>query len=87
MIDAAEMGELPGTIGWLELAELDGMSASAHTLPLSMLAKYLMRELNCQIALLGIQPRSNGVGEVMSAEVAAAVAQLVEELFAVTSQK
>ncbi len=82
-IDAADMGELPGTIAWLELAELDGMSASTHTLPLSMLARYLTLELNCQIAVLGIQPRCNEVGEAISTEVESAITQVVDELFTV----
>ncbi len=73
LIDAADMEKLPGTIRWIEMDELDGMSASTHTLPLSMLAKYLTLELNCKIALLGIQPKSNDVGETISSEVVEAI--------------
>lgn len=80
LIDAADMEEQPGTIRWLELDQLDGMSASTHTLPLSMFAKYLTLELNCPIALLGIQPKSNGVGETVSAEVNQAIDSIVESL-------
>ncbi len=82
-IDAADMGAQPGTIAWLELDELDGMSASTHTLPLSMLGRYLTLELNCQIAVLGIQPRCNEVGEAISTEVKSAITQVVDELFTV----
>ncbi len=49
--------------------------------------EYLPVTMLRPVAMLGIQQRSNGVGEVISAEVAAAVAKLVEELLAVTSQK
>ena len=80
LIDAADMNELPGTIRWIDMDELDGMSASTHTLPLSMLAKYLMLELNCKIALLGIQPKSNDVGEAVSSEVAEAIDVVVKTL-------
>jgi hydrogenase 3 maturation protease len=80
LIDAADMGELPGTIRWIEMDQLDGMSASTHTLPLSMLAKYLTLELNCPIVLLGIQPKSNEVGEIVSTEVKGAIREIVEDL-------
>jgi hydrogenase 3 maturation protease len=82
LIDAADMEEAPGTIRWIEMDEIEGMSASTHTLPLSMLAKYLILELNCKIALLGIQPKSNDVGEVISKEVADAVDIVIEGLVA-----
>ena len=79
MIDAAEMGEQPGTIRLIELDEIDGMSASTHSLPLSMLANYLVLELNCQIAVLGIQPASIDVGEGIDPRVDRAVQQIVSE--------
>ena len=79
MIDAAEMGEQPGTIRLIELDEIDGMSASTHSLPLSMLANYLVLELNCQIAVLGIQPVSIDVGEGIDPRVDRAVQQIVSE--------
>jgi hydrogenase 3 maturation protease len=80
LIDAADMAETPGTIRWIEMDELDGMSASTHTMPLSILAKYLTLELHCKIALLGIQPASNDIGETLHPEVADAVDQVVSGL-------
>jgi hydrogenase 3 maturation protease len=65
-VDAAEMGSEPGTVAWIPEDSIDGMSASTHSLPLSILARYLRLELGCQIALLGIQPGSNEVGERIS---------------------
>ena len=82
MIDAAEMGQPPGAIDWIEVDELEGMSASSHSLPLSTLAKYLALELNCSIGVLGIQPKFNDVGEMVSAEVTQAVNRVVEQLTA-----
>lgn len=80
MIDAAEMGAGPGMIQWIPEEAIDGMSASTHSLPLSMLARYLRLELDCQVALLGIQPGSNEVGETLSPDVSQAVDEIVEEL-------
>ena len=80
MIDAADMGEKPGTIQMIREEFIDGMSASTHSLPLSMLARYLKLELHCVIACLGIQPDSNEVGERVSPEILAAINELVDEL-------
>ena len=80
IVDAAEMGEHPGAIRWISEMDIDGMSASTHSLPLSMLAHYLKLELNCDVKLLGIQVRSNEVGENVSAEVLQAVDEVVDEL-------
>jgi hydrogenase 3 maturation protease len=79
-LDAAEMGEEAGTVRWIAEQEIDGMSASTHSLPLSILASYLRLELGCEVALLGIQPGSNEVGETVSAEVQTAVGRVVEGL-------
>lgn len=80
LIDAAEMGLPPGEIRWVGIDEIDGMSASTHTLPLSMLAKYLTMECSCDVDLLGIQPRSVEIGESVSADVLRAVDEIAEEL-------
>lgn len=79
-VDAAEMGEIPGTVQWISEEQIDGMSASTHSLPLSMLARYLTLELNCKVILLGIQPASNEVGETVSAKVSQAVHEAVTGL-------
>jgi hydrogenase 3 maturation protease len=80
IIDAADIGEKPGTIQLIPEASIDGMSASTHSLPLSMLAHYLKSDLDCVVAFLGIQPDSNEVGERVSPEVLAAVNELVDAL-------
>ena len=80
IMDAAEIGEEPGSIQRIPEESIDGMSASTHSLPLSMLARYLTLELNCTVTLLGIQPGSNDVGERVSPEVLQAVHEVVEEL-------
>lgn len=77
LVDAAEMSEPPGTIRWVETADIAGMSASTHSLPLSMLAEYLRLELGCEVLLLGIQPASTDYGEGLSVEVEKAVGEVV----------
>jgi hydrogenase 3 maturation protease len=80
LIDAAEMGEVPGAIRVVEIHEIDGMSASTHTLPLSMLAKFLHLELGCDVKILGIQPYSTEIGDSVSEAVLQAVTEISNEL-------
>ncbi len=56
MIDAAQMGETEGFIRWVAMDEITGFSASTHGFPLAILAHYLIDQLSCQVALIGIQP-------------------------------
>ncbi len=77
LIDAAEMGEAPGSVRLLETAEIEGMSASTHSLPLSMLADYLRLELGCEVLLLGIQPASTEYGEGIGEEVGEALRRII----------
>lgn len=58
MVDSAEMDQPPGSVMLVAVNSLDGLSASTHTLPPSILANFLQRELGCQVALLGIQPQN-----------------------------
>jgi hydrogenase 3 maturation protease len=80
-LDAAVLGAPPGSIELLDTAAIEGMSASTHTLPLSILARYLTLELGCQVALLGIQPASNAFGGPVSEAVLDAVEAISGELF------
>jgi hydrogenase 3 maturation protease len=80
IIDAADMREAPGTIRWIPEESIDGMSASTHSLPLSMLTRYLKLELNCTVTILGIQAVSNEVGEEVSPKVSAAINEIVAEM-------
>lgn len=80
LVDAADMGREPGAVEWISEDDIDGMSASTHSLPLSMLVKYLTLELGCKVMLLGIQAASNEVGEHVSAKVAQAIEEVVNGL-------
>lgn len=79
-VDAADMGKTPGTIEWIPEESIDGMSASTHSLPLSILSHYLRLELDCKVHLLGVQPRSIEVGGALSTEALEAIQEIVEAL-------
>lgn len=76
-VDAAQMNEPPGTVQWVPLDSIDGMSASSHSLPLSMLAQYIAAEFDCYVAVLGIQPGQNEIGAQLTPPVRAAVDEIV----------
>ncbi len=56
LIDAVDMGKPPGTPGLFEACDTTHFTASTHTLPLSVFADYLTKEIGCRVLLLGIQP-------------------------------
>jgi hydrogenase 3 maturation protease len=83
LVDAAELGEAPGAIQVLRWEETSGLSASTHTLPPYVLARFLTAELDCDVALLGIQPADTSFGAPLSPPVRAAVEAVVRTLASV----
>lgn len=86
LIDAADMGKVAGYIALIPIEQIDGISANTHSLPLSMLARYLTLELNCEVALLGIRPKSVEMGASVSDEVNQAVSDIAEEISTLWSE-
>jgi Ni,Fe-hydrogenase maturation factor len=66
-----------GTVRWLSCDDTEGVSASTHTLPPSVLARYLAVELKCEVALIGIQPGDTTIGRPLSAAVRHGIALTV----------
>lgn len=83
LVDAAEMGATPGAVRWLSADDVEGLSATTHTMPLSILAHYLEQEFGCQVYLIGIQPAQNGIGQPLSQAVERAVEAIGDGLRAV----
>jgi hydrogenase maturation protease HycI len=80
LIDAAQMDDPPGTIRCLDWRATTGISASTHTFPLHLFARYLTEELGCSIALIGIQPAQTLIGLPLSPVMQAAVDTVVGAL-------
>ena len=79
IIDAADLQDLPGSICFLQMEEVDGFGASTHTLPPSTLARYLQHETGCQVGFLGIQPMGMAFDTSVSVEVEKAIQEVCEE--------
>jgi hydrogenase 3 maturation protease len=80
VIDAARLELRPGQIAWIQLEEIDGVSAFTHGLPLSLLAGYIMAETGCQFGMLGIQVEQTELGRPISVPVIRAVKRVTEAL-------
>ncbi|KPL79241.1 hypothetical protein ADN00_04315 [Ornatilinea apprima] len=80
LIDAADLGEPPGAVRLVEWDETQGLSASTHSLPPSVMAKYLIAELGCQVLVLAIQAGSLELMQPLTPPVAQAVGEIVETL-------
>lgn len=82
IVDAAQMDLQPGEVRWIDWRNTHGISASTHTLPLHMLAKFLTLDLGCEVTLIGIQPAHNTVDAPLSEPVQQAVTVIARDLSA-----
>lgn len=80
MIDAAQLDQPPGTVRAIEWRDALGLSASTHTLPLSVIAEYLVNELGCDIIIIGIQPAANEFDTPLSSQVRRAANEVIAGL-------
>ncbi len=80
LVDSALMDEPPGTVRWLRWQDTEGVSASTHTLPLHIFASFLIAELGCAMALLGIQPEQTYADAPLTPHVQAAAENIVSTL-------
>ena len=86
LIDAAEMGEIAGTIKLIEPHRIEKRMPSTHTMPLYMLTEYLEHELGAKVLILGIQLESLSFGTAVSREVRVSVDKLARLLVEVINR-
>jgi hydrogenase 3 maturation protease len=77
LVDAAEMGDAPGTIRWLDWRAAAALDVSTHTLSPALIARYLVAELSCEVALIGIQVQDTSLGAPVSPPVRRAIRTVV----------
>jgi hydrogenase 3 maturation protease len=80
LVDAAEMAQPAGTVAWVGWQDVDGFSGSTHILPPTVFARFLMEEIGCQMAFIGIQPASLEFDQPVSPAVAEAVNTVTHQL-------
>lgn len=79
IVDAAHMGEAPGTLLRIDPTDPRAAGASTHTLPLPVFCRYLADTLECEVTLLGIEPADTSFGEGLTPAVERAVDRAVSE--------
>lgn len=82
LVDAAMMDAPPGTVRVLGPGDIKRLPAlSTHTIPLPLLVDYLQREVvDCQVLLIGIQPKTIAFAEGVSKEVSEAIKEVAHML-------
>ncbi len=80
VVDAAQMGEEPGTVHLIPWHYADGIRVSTHTLPLRMICSYLTDQTGCEIALIGIQVGDAQFGHPPTRAVKTAAARVARKL-------
>jgi len=69
IIDAALMEKAPGDFELIKINEATGISFSSHSMPLSVLGKYLSSYIGAEVYVLGIQAANLNFGSEMSTKV------------------
>lgn len=80
LIDAVQMNSEPGDVNWICFDQINGLSASTHSLPVDMFARFLALDIGCEVALIGIQPATTELGSTLSPKVKQAVDKLARQL-------
>ncbi|GAP15454.1 hydrogenase 3 maturation peptidase Hycl. Aspartic peptidase. MEROPS family A31 [Longilinea arvoryzae] len=80
LIDAALLDDTPGAVMLVDWRQTDGLSATTHTLPPSVLVKFLQHELGCAVELILIQPEDIEFDHPVTPGVLKAVDHTVTEL-------
>jgi len=78
VVDAADMGEMPGAVFPVDPKDVGGISCCTHMLPLKVMLTYLAQETGAKLLLLGIQPKSMEFEAPLSVEAEKAVDELYE---------
>jgi len=80
LVDAVRPGGSPGSIRWIELSDLEGVSALTHGLPLTVLGQFLKDELRAGCGLLGIEGQQFELGGGLSTSVRRSVRRAAGEI-------
>ena len=83
IVDAADVGLLPGQFADICPEDVGGPSYCSHMLPIKIMVDYLVQETGAKVTLLGIQYRTLTFDGAMSPEVTEAVNTVCDALMRV----
>ncbi len=72
IVDAAWLGEAPGTVALVPPPMAGGTLSCTHALPVALMAMYLCADVGVSVLIVGVQPRDISFGVPLSAEVVTA---------------
>jgi len=80
LIDAADMGALPGTVAIIQPGRIRASLFSTHALPLSAVMEFIKKDIKTNVTLIGIQPETVMEGMDLSEREHAAIRDLLVNL-------
>ncbi len=82
LVDAALLEQPAGTVEMVDWRETDGLSATTHTLPPSVLVQFIQHDLGCPVEQILIQPDDIEFDHPVSPAVKDTIDQVVDRLAA-----
>lgn len=79
-VDAADLGRAPGEFDMIDPEATGGASFSTHTLPIKVIAQYLVAATGAEVLLVGVQPRSLAYATEMDPTVEAGCRALIQAI-------
>jgi hydrogenase 3 maturation protease len=73
LVDAVDLGALPGTVAVLETDDVAAYAPTTHRLPLSLVMDVVQRRTGADVFLIAVQPLSLAFGAPVSPQVGAGV--------------
>jgi len=80
IIDAADISKKSGEVLLFNEKDIKGVSFCTHQLPMTIMIDYLKNYIDCNILIIGIQPKNLKVGNNLSKEVKIAVKYVSKEV-------
>lgn len=78
IVDAAFMEKPAGYVKIIRVNEIMGISFSSHSMPISVLGKYLSKEIGAEIYIIGIQANNIDFGSEISPKVRESAKRIFE---------
>lgn len=83
IVDAAFMEKSIGEVEIIRVNEITGVSFSSHSMPLSVLGKYLAQEIGAKVYILGVQAGKIEFGS----EISQAVKESADQIFEIIKKE
>jgi len=80
IVDCVDIDVKPGSVVIIPPDEVSGVSFSTHMLPVKMMIDYLFASLQCEIIIIGIQPKTLVFGEAITTEVKKSALQISDTI-------